>query len=325
MDTFGFTLRPFPRGFQLIGRQVGSMTRALYVYERPFSTLPDDPDTLVLPLLEADRRAGGAYIGSQPVATDLPLLAFRGSILRYAPMHFTRRLLRRTGTFSEFLQTMPGHTRQRLGRKARKILALGGSDAFRVYQSPDEIEEFLRLAQELAPRTYQARLLDAQFLATEEANATVMAWAREGHAVAMNVVIDGRAAAFHLFRLHPDGVLEGICRGYDTAYAKLSVGLILDYFYFERCFFSDERVTFLDWTEGDAENKRLFSNHSVRCAELFYLRLRAAPLSLLAADASIGALRAASRPAIAALRRGGYAGRVRRWLRRPPDVDDSPE
>lgn len=321
VDTSGFTLRPWRRRFQLLGRRLGSLERKVFVWERPFTALPQDPDALVLPLLRANPHVGGAVIGSQPVAADSRLLALRGSIIRYAPKHFNRRLLRRTGTFSDFLHSMSSGTRQKLGQKSRKLFAVGGEDAFRLYQTPTEVTEFLRLAQDLAPRTYQARLLGAQLGTNAESIDRVMAWAEQGCVIAATVVLDGRAAAFWVFRLLEGGVLESVYTGYDTAFDKLSPGTVLVYVFLERCFFSDPRFTLLDWTEGDADYKRLFSNESVRCADLMYFRSTPPFLWLLTLDVAVNSVSATTRPIIARLERGGYASVIRRWVRRQPPKD----
>jgi len=142
-----------------------------------------------------------------------------------------------------------------------------------------------------------------------------MAWAHEGRAIAASVVLDGRAAAFWFFLLHGRGVLESVYTGYDTAYEKLSPGTLLVYFFLEQVFFGDSRFSILDWTEGDAEYKRIFSNDSVRCAQLMYLRPTPGPLSLLAVDAAILGVRSVTRPLVASLKRSGYAATIRRWRR----------
>jgi CelD/BcsL family acetyltransferase involved in cellulose biosynthesis len=218
---------------------------------------------------------------------------------------------------------MSSGTRQKLGQKARKLLAAGGEDAFRLYQTPTEVTEFLRLAQELAPRTYQARLLGAQLGTNAESIDRVKAWAQQGSVIAATVVLDGRTAAFWVFRLLDGGVLESVYTGYDTEFDKLSPGTVLVYLFLERCFFNDPRFTLLDWTEGDADYKRLFSNESLRCADLMYFRSRPRFLWLLTLDVAVTTVSATTRPVIARLERGGYASAIRRWLRRQPPADAS--
>ena len=84
-----------------------------------------------------------------------------------------------------------------LRRKRRKFEeASGGELDLRTYHSPDEMDEFVRLALPLSQRTYQARLLDAGLPDSETARAEMRELAWQDRVRAFLLFLDGKPVAY---------------------------------------------------------------------------------------------------------------------------------
>lgn len=308
-----WTLRPVNRPMIFLGRKLFHISTPLYVCDTHFSKLPADPDALRLPL-EAD-GAAGALVPSQPVAGDLPRFGRRGTLLRYVPSHYDRFVLRKEGTFADYLAKFSRKTRYNLQREVRKLgEAAGRPDFFRLYRGEAEMAEFLRHADAIARRTYQARLFDAQLEDTPAMRARIAELARRDATVGALLWLGDSPVAFWWFTREGD-VLVSEYTGYDAAHRKLSPGTVLLYLVLEQLFFPDARLSTLDFGEGDADYKRLFSTGSQRCAHVLYLRATPANAAVVSLESALWGARRALKPVEAELQRRGWKARLKRILR----------
>ena len=68
--------------------------------------------------------------------------------------------------------------------------------------------------------------------------------------------------------------------GYDAAFAKLSPGIVLQY-YIIRSIFQEERLEVYDLCVGEGDHKRIFANAYKDCADIIYLRANARSRALV--------------------------------------------
>ncbi len=295
------------------GRKLFHVWTPLYVCNIHFSELPDDPDAVRLPL-EDDAQAGGAYIRSQPVTQDLPRFTLRGSLLRYVPSHYDRFMIEKAGTFKDYMGKFSAKRRYNINRTVKKYYeAAGSKDCFKLYRTPDEMLEFHRIAQQLAPKTYQARLYENQLPDTQEFKDQLVDLARQERALGALLFMKDQPVVFWWFTR--DGhVLLSEYTGFDSEHRALSPGTALLYLVLEQIF-ADDRIKMFDFGEGDAFYKEQFATGSRRCAEVFYLRPQARTLSMVSLDTSFWAMRRALKPVEAELEKRGIKARLKRLIR----------
>jgi CelD/BcsL family acetyltransferase involved in cellulose biosynthesis len=130
--------------------------------------------------------------------------------------------------------------------------------------------EFYRLARAVSAKTYQEKLLNAGLPESIEFQLLMNRLASEDNVRAF-ILFDGEQPVSYLYCPVHDGVLIYQFLGYDPEYLKLSVGTVLQWLALESLF-AEDKFRLFDFTEGESDHKRLFATHSVRCANVFFLR-----------------------------------------------------
>lgn len=311
-DNVDWTFRPVLRPVHFAGRTLFRVPVPLYVCESHFHQLPLDPDALITPLA-TDLDAPGAYVRSQPVRADLPRFEQRAGMLRYVPHHYDRTLVRKRGTFTEYLAQFSAKERYNLKRNVRKLAEAAGGDALRLFRDASEVAPFLERVQIITPRTYQARLYGNQLGDTPDWRARLAALAVEDRLRGYVLSLGDRPIAFWLFaRL--DDVLLSEYTGFDPEHRALSPGTALLYQVLEQMF-ADPQIAALDFGEGDAVYKQKFGTDTQRCAEIFYLRPRVRNAEMVVADQAAWLAKRAIAPLDRELERRGWRAPLKRFVR----------
>ncbi len=308
-----WSLRPVLRPVHLAGRTLFRVPVPLYVCESHFSALPDDPDALPLPL-DDDAAARGAYVRSQPVRQDLPRFSLRAGLLRYVPQHYDRTLVRKHGSFADYLGKFGSKERNTLKRKVRKYSDAAGEHFLRSFRTVDEVAPFLVLAQMLAPLTYQDRLYGNQVHDTPDWRQLLEQTASQDRFRGFVAMKGDQPTAFWLFTRLGE-VLLSEYTGFDPNEHALSPGVVLLHGVLESMF-ADPQLAVLDFGEGDAAYKEHFGTEKQRCAEVFYLRPSLRNAELLAVDQVSWLAHAAFAPVDRQLERRGWRAPLKRFLRR---------
>jgi hypothetical protein len=318
-----WTMRPVRRSITFFGRKLFHIERPLLVCTTHFSQLTTDPDALALPL-DAHPEAAGVYVQAQPVSADLPRFALRGGLVRYVPTHYDRYMVKLPATFADYLQKFSNKHRKALARRVRKHEEEnGGFPAFRLYQSPAEMLEFLALAMTFAGQTFQARLFQAQLRDTPEFRRQMLALAERGDTLGALLFDKERPIAFWWFTRDGE-VLVSEYTGYDDAYRPLGPGTLVLWRVLEHAH-ADGRTRVLDFGEGHADYKEYFANDRQRCAEVYYLRRASLPnLGLMSFDSASWGARRALGPIERELERRGLKSKLKKFLRRTPATPDKP-
>lgn len=308
-----WSFRPVLRPVHLAGRTLFRVPVPLYVCESHFSALPDDPDALPLPL-DDDPVARGAYVRSQPVRQDLPRFGTRRGLMRYVPQHYDRTLVRKRGSFADYLGKFGSKERNTIKRKVRKYTDAAGEDFLRTFRTVDDVAPFLALAQILVPRTYQDRLYGNQLHDTPEWRQFLEQKASHDRFRGFVAMKGDQPTAFWQFtRL--GAVLLSEYTGYDPEAHALSPGVVLLYGVLESMF-ADPQLAALDFGEGEAQYKEHFGTDRQRCAEIFYLRPSLRNAELIAVDQVSWLAHAAFAPLDRQLDRRGWRAPLKRFLRR---------
>src|SRR5512139_3024605 len=85
------------------------------------------------------------------------------------------------------------------------------------------------------------------------------------------LLFDNDRPVAYLYCPASKGVLLYQYLGYDPEYSSWSVGTILQWLALEQLF-GERTYELFDFTEGQSDQKRQFSTHSVRCANVYFLR-----------------------------------------------------
>lgn len=218
-----------------------------------------------------DQNSQGFFIGSMPVAVPQPLVRQFPGYLCYVATQYQRYYIDLHQSFADYQKKFSSKTRSTIMRKVRKYAEhCGGNDCWKVYTAPDEIREFFKLARSVSAKTYQEKLLNTGLPDSQEFLQTMEALAKDGR-VRGYILFDGAQPVAYLYCPVRDGTLLYQYLGYDPAYAKWSVGTVLQWYALESIF-AEGGFRVFDFTEGEGEHKRLFSTHSVQCANVFFLR-----------------------------------------------------
>ena len=233
--------------------------------DAPPAPVPMPPDDPLLPNSE------GFLIRSMRITGEQPRTRNAGRFLCYVAAQYPRYFVDLTQTFEDYQAKFSSKTRSTIRRKVKRFAEhCGGQIDMRVYRSPEEIEEFFKVARLVSASTYQERLLDAGLPDTEEFRERLTRMAGDGQVRGYILFCHGQPVSY----LHcpvKDGVLVYQHLGYDARYSQWSVGTILQWSAFESIF-AEQRFRLFDFTEGQSEHKRLFATGSVPCANVYFLR-----------------------------------------------------
>ncbi len=176
------------------------------------------------------------------------------------------RRLRLPESFSAFLASLSGSTRQGLRRNERRLLDAHGDElSLRSLDRPEEVEAFFAAARPVAAATYQNSLGVAVRGSELELSLTRLA-AQRGWFRARVLYLGDRPIAFwHGYAYR--GVFQTHVPGYLPEYRDLNVGTyVLMRLLEDLC--ADRSVQALDFGFGDAEYKRRFGDEAWQEADV---------------------------------------------------------
>lgn len=300
--------RPLPLKFQIGARTLASIHRELVRVPLDLggaiaSRLPGLP-----PL---DPAADGYLVTSLPETRRAALAAGAKGMIAFVRQRYTRRYADLTDGFDAYLAKLSGNTRSAIKRKGKKVThASGGQLDVRRYATPDELAEFHGIARALALGTYQERLMGAGLPDTIDFTQRMFAMAAERNVRAWLLFIGGEPVAYLYCPIHGSTAIYEFV-GHDPRFNDLSVGAVLQVEAL-RDLAADPAVDRFDFTEGDGQHKRQFATGGVDCCDLLLLRPTLANRAAIAALAGFDGTMALAKVAIARMRLGNVAKRVRR-------------
>jgi hypothetical protein len=148
----------------------------------------------------------------------------------------------------------------------------GSQPAWRVFRTPDEIDEFYRDARAVSAKTYQERLMDAGLPDSPEFRSKLRDDAGGGRVRGYLLYAEGRPIAYLYAPMYQDtGILLYSHLGYDPDHERLSPGTVLQYLAIEDMF-REGNLKVFDFLEGETQQKQLFGRQHALCADVYTLR-----------------------------------------------------
>jgi len=192
---------------------------------------------------------------------------------------YKRRFIILPKSFDEYVKKLANHARQDVRRALRKVENDPEVKAsYRVFTNPDEVPEFLTLAQTVSEKTYQKTLLDLGIRDNPETCRRLTFAAEKGWLRSYILTFKGEPVAMrHGFLYRKAYYAEQT--GYDPRWSKWSVGTSI-YMHAIRDLINIGVGKF-DFLYGDNEKKRSLSN-AYRMEQNFYLIPRRFPLLVIA-------------------------------------------
>lgn len=193
--------------------------------------------------------------------------------------------------FDAYLAGFSAKSRSTLNRKRRRFVeASGGALDISCYRTPDEAEEFHRLARTVSAKSYQERLLGAGLPDGEAAVAEMRALAAAGAMRGWLLCLGGRPVSYLYAPAEGETLIYALL-GYDPEFADLSPGTVLQ-LEAMRQLMEERAFRLFDFTAGEGQHKSLFATGTVDCVDLLLLRPTLANLAvghaLAGFDASVG-------------------------------------
>lgn len=264
-------LRPVAFKFQMSDRTLFTLALPLQVRSIGLLDQAVAQDSVQPPDEALHRDSQGFLIRGLPLSGPQPATQRVGGYLCYIPARYQHCYIDFDMSFDAYQKKFSSKTRSTINRKIRKFREhCGGELKWETYKSPDVMREFFRHARAISVLTYQERLLDAgipgdeAFIAQAEALA-----ARNG--VRAYILFDKDRPVSYLYCPIREGVLIYAYLGYDPEYMHLSVGTVLQWLAVEQMF-EEGGYRYFDFTEGQADHKRLFATDQRYCANVYLLR-----------------------------------------------------
>jgi hypothetical protein len=266
--------------------------------DAPVSTIPSECDVVVC--------------RHQVLQAPIPVIARLPHMVRYAPRQLHHYVTDLTGPPEHAFQGMSSKTRSTVLRKVRNFEKFcSGTITWRTYKTPQEMQDYHRLARQLAGRTYQERLFDSGLPDTTEFVSGMLELAERDAVRGFILFHEGHPIAY-LYTPAPDGFLIYDYLGYDPEYAQHSPGTVLQYLAL-RALHEEGRFPFYYWGFGYSQTKQIFSTGHVLAADVFYFRPTLRNVTAVRLHYAIDRI---SERAGALLERLQLKQRIKRWLKR---------
>lgn len=213
----------------------------------------------------------GWLLEGLPAPWESSLSSFKNTWLVYCKARYNRHVADLSGGFNKYMGKFSAKTRSTLRRKLRKFAeASGGEIKWRSYREPDHMAEFYRLARELSRKTYQERLLKVGFPESDTFLANLIQRAELGAVRGYVLFLDDAPVSYLYLPIQGERAIYTFL-GYDPKAAKLSSGTVLHLLAIKELCASEE-VRYLDFTQGEGQQKEMFGTFSVPCVDLLLLR-----------------------------------------------------
>ncbi|PHZ83675.1 GNAT family N-acetyltransferase [Paremcibacter congregatus] len=190
--------------------------------------------------------------------------------IKYIVKTYNRYYVNIKGSFDEYIKGFSSKTRSTLKRKINKFEKIsGGTIDWRTYSTPTEMAEFHKVARKISKETYQEKHLNVGLPDDEDFKADMIERAKSNTVNGYLLYLDGKAISY-LYSPIDQGRFIYAYLGYLPETSKLSPGTVLFLKALEQIFDSGSGKIF-DFTEGESEQKKMFSTNHVYCGNLICL------------------------------------------------------
>lgn len=232
---------------------------------------PCDPvDFSALPNGEKEQHIDGYIAWGAHINEEVKTVQIANDLIVYIPERYNRFYTRLDQSFEDYKKSFKSKTRSGIQRKVNKFRKLcGGEIDFRMYTAANEMQEFLSHATKLSKKTYQTKLLDAGLPLEQEYQAHVLQMAAQNKVRAFLLFKQGQAVSYLLLDAVGDTLVYRYL-GYDPTESKTSPGTVLHWLAMEQLT-KEGHFKYLDFTEGEGQQKRTFGTESIYCANIYWL------------------------------------------------------
>lgn len=268
---YNFERRPVRLSFRLGEISLFFKTFDLDVFDFSLKRLLERTHPLDQTREGVDESADGLLYRSALTEQELPRIQRVGGLVRYVPQRFTRYYVDLSESWESYLNHFSSKTRSTLRRKARRFAEIdGGEIDWREYRTRDEMKTFYNLARQVSAKTYQERLLHVGLPDSDAFEAHIQDLAEQGKVLGYLLFIDGEPVSYLYLPVSGETVLYAHL-GYDPGLSKHSPGTVLMWVALERLF-ADPGFRYFDFMEGESDHKKLFSDHELKCADVYFLK-----------------------------------------------------
>lgn len=216
--------------------------------------------------------ADAVYVESCPVDEPLPMISKAGDCYRYVANHYNHYFVRIEGTFDDYLASFNSRTRATLRRKVRRFKELSpDSEYFKVYRSPEEMDEFIRHSRVVAEKSFQERLFGEGIPDTREFRDSLIEKARQGRVEGYVLFCGDRPVSYIHGPISYGSIILYDYVGYDPDFKAWSPGTVIQYLAIEHLF-EEGRIKLYDLCTGEGQHKRIYANDHQLCADIYYFR-----------------------------------------------------
>ena len=257
--------------FQLSDKTLLKANLSMLMCELGLNNPPCDPINFAA-LSDADRnqQVDGYIAWGARINEEAKTLQVANDLIVYIPERYNRFYTRLDQTFEEYKKSFKSKTRSGIQRKVNKFAKLSGGEIdFRSYANAEQMQEFLNHATTLTDKTYQTKLLDAGLPTDSEYRSHVLEMAAQNKVRAFLLFKENRPVSYLLLDAVEDTLLYRYL-GYDPAESKTSPGTVLHWLAMEHLT-SEGEFKYLDFTEGEGQQKRTFGTESIYCANIYWL------------------------------------------------------
>ena len=225
-----------------------------------------------LPPIEEMKVTGSRFAQtiSYPVALKFPRIAFRSGYICYTIRQYRRLYIDTNRDFELYLERFKGKTLSTIRRKVRKVEESNPSGtSVRLFTTPEEIDEFVDIAENISRKTYQFRLLNQGLQVTEEYKKDYRRKAGEKKIIGLILYAEDTPVAYNLCPIYGDGTMIYYYTGFDPDYNQYSPGTVLQYLTIKTACQLDQ-VKKYDFCTGEGAHKELFTDVFKSCADIYY-------------------------------------------------------
>ena len=257
--------------FQLSDKTLLRANLSMLMCELGLNNPPCDPiDFSALPNGENEQPVDGYIAWGAHINDEVKTLQIADDLIVYIPERYNRFYTRLDQSFEDYKKSFKSKTRSGIQRKVNKFRKLcEGEIDFRVYASANEMQEFLEHATTLSNKTYQTKLLDAGLPTEQEYQAHVLHMAEQNKIRAFLLFKQEKPVSYLLLDAVGDTLVYRYL-GYDPAESKTSPGTVLHWLAMENLT-NEGQFKYLDFTEGEGQQKRTFGTESIYCANIYWL------------------------------------------------------
>ena len=257
--------------FQLSDKTLLKTNLSMLMCELGLNNPPCDPaDISVLPAMAADKKVDGFIAWGAHIKEQAKTLQLADDLIVYIPEQYNRFFTRLDQSFDDYKKSFKSKTRSGIQRKVNKFAKLSGGDIdFRVYINSEQLPEFLHYATQLTQKTYQTKLLDAGLPEDTEFRSQLLDKAAQNKVRAFLLFKEQQPVSYLLLEAVGDTLVYRYL-GYDPEESKTSPGTVLHWLALEYLT-NQDHFKYLDFTEGEGQQKRTFGTDSIYCANIYWL------------------------------------------------------